>query len=48
MPNLIGPLGSEPVIWTECVFVETVANLAILGEPDGQELSEQCEAFPGT
>jgi hypothetical protein len=44
-PDLIGPLGKKPYAWAECVFVDPVADIAVLGEPDGQELFEQWKAF---
>jgi len=34
--NLLGPLDTRsPSIAAECVFVDPVANIAVLGEPDG-------------
>jgi len=42
--RLLGPLGSAaPSILAECLFVDPVADLAILGAPDGQD--EEAEAF---
>lgn len=35
--NLIGPLGAEPTVTAECVFVDPVADISVLGSPDGQE-----------
>src|SRR5215472_6256348 len=46
-PNLLGPLGSERRIWAECLFVDPVADIAVLGQPDGQELFEQAGAYDG-
>lgn len=43
--NLLGPLGEPPSVWAEVVFVDPVADLAVLSGPDGQELFEQSEAF---
>lgn len=44
--RLLGPLGSEaPLILTECLFVDPVADLAILGTPDTQDQCEEAEAF---
>lgn len=35
--GLLGPLGtSKPSIMAECLFVDPVADIAVLGEPDGQ------------
>lgn len=42
---LLGPLRQEPTVWAECLFVDPVADIAVLGEPDGQELFEQSRAY---
>ena len=42
---LLGPLGQEPTVWAECLFADLIADIAVLGEPDSQELSEQWNAF---
>lgn len=44
-PKLIGPLGAEPTIWTECVFVDAVSDLAVLGSPDNQRLYEEAPGY---
>jgi hypothetical protein len=43
--NLLGPLGKTPNLWAECVFVDPVADLAVLRGPDGQVLCDECEAY---
>ena len=46
--DLIGRRGKRPRITPECVFVDTVADIAVLGPPDSQmfgEAREQYEAF---
>lgn len=44
--NLLRPLGDrEPGVWAECLFVDPVSDIAILGAPDAQALSEQHEAL---
>ena len=46
--RLIGPLGAEPHVTAACVFVDQMADIAVLGEPDNQALSDehdQYEAF---
>lgn len=44
--NLLGPLGKKkPKVWAECLFVDPVADVAVLGCPDDQELWEQAEAY---
>ena len=42
---MLGPLGEKPTVWAECLFADPISDLAILGPPDDQELSEQCEAY---
>jgi hypothetical protein len=43
--KLLGPLGQEPTVWAECLFVDPIADIAVLGSPDNQELVEQAEAY---
>jgi len=43
--NILGPLDEEPSVWAECLFVDPVADIAILGEPDSQELCDEWEAY---
>jgi hypothetical protein len=43
--RLLGPLGQEPDVWCECLFVDPISDVAILGRPDGQELYEQARAY---
>ena len=43
--NLLAPLGEEPSVWAECLFFDPVSDLAILGEPDNQELGEENDAY---
>ncbi len=47
-PEIISPLGVKPSISAECIFVDPIADLAVLDEPDGQEryLCEQADAYP--
>jgi hypothetical protein len=42
---VLGPLEADPTIWAECVFADPVADIAVLGPPDNQELWAQCEAY---
>lgn len=44
-PNLLAPLGEEPSVWAECLFFDPVADVAVLGEPDSQELGEESDEF---
>lgn len=43
--NLLGPLGAQPTVWADCLFVDPVGDVAILGSPDNQELGEQADAY---
>ena len=43
--SLIGALGEEPSIWTECVFVDPIADVAVLAEPDGQALFDEWQEY---
>ena len=43
--NLLGPIGAEPKVWTECLFANPVADIAVLGPPDDQELGDEAEAY---
>ncbi len=39
---LLGVLGrKKPTVWAECLFVDPVADIAVLGPPDDQELSDE-------
>jgi hypothetical protein len=44
-PSLLGPLGAEPTVWAECVFVDPIADIAVLGAVDGQELYAEAMAY---
>lgn len=43
--KLIGPLDTEPYVSVECLFVDPVADLAVLGPVDGQELYDEARAY---
>ncbi len=43
--ELLGPLRGKPTVWTECLFVDPIADIALLGIPDDQELFEQADAY---
>jgi hypothetical protein len=43
--NLLGPIGAKPTVWAECLFVDPVADLAVLGTPDNQRLFDEAEAY---
>jgi len=42
---LLGPLGATPTVWAECLFADPVADIAVLGAPDNQELSAEADAY---
>jgi hypothetical protein len=42
---LLGPLGQEPTVWAECLFVDPIGDIAVLGPPDGQELYNEWNAY---
>src|SRR6266851_749384 len=39
--SLLAPIGTEPTVWAECLFVDPIADIAVLGPPDNQALSDQ-------
>jgi hypothetical protein len=43
--SLLGPLGAKPTVHAECLFADPVADIAALGSPDHQELSDEAEAY---
>ncbi len=43
--DLVGALDAEPTIFAECRFAELIADIAILGAPDGQELYTKAQAY---
>ena len=44
-PKIVGPLDRKRRVWAECLFADPVSDLAVLGEPDGQILYEESEAY---
>jgi hypothetical protein len=44
-PELLGPLGANPTVSAECLFVDPIADVAILGEPDRELFEEENEAY---
>jgi hypothetical protein len=43
--KLLGPLGRTPSVWAECLFVDPIADLAVLGEPDRQAFPPEMTAY---
>lgn len=44
-PKLVGPLGSNPMVWAECLFVDPIADVAVLGAPDNQQFPTQSDEY---
>lgn len=44
-PDLVSSLGVVQKVWTECMFVDPIADIALLGPPDGQSLCNEFEAY---
>jgi hypothetical protein len=45
-PRLLGPLsGKRTTVWASCIFADPVADIAVLCEPDNQELYKEAEAY---
>lgn len=42
---LLGTLCGDCKIWAECLFVDPVSDIAVLGGPDNQELFDEAEAY---
>src|SRR5262245_19793104 len=32
--DILGPLSEKPTVWAECLYVDPIADIAILGSPD--------------
>jgi hypothetical protein len=43
--NLIRPLDRKRMVWAECLFVDTMADIALLGAPDNMELYKQYQGY---
>ena len=43
--NLLGAIDTRRTVWTECLFVDPVADIAVLDTPDTQELSDKVGAY---
>ncbi len=42
---LLGPLRRKSTVWAECLFADPIADIAVLGVPDDQELFKQADAY---
>jgi len=44
--NLLGTLDQAKTgVWTECLFVDPIADIAVLGCPEDQELGDEADAY---
>ena len=43
--ELLAPLGKKPTVWATCLFVDPMADIAVLGKPDNQALSDEADAY---
>lgn len=43
--NMLGPLGSAPTAPCECLFINPIADVAVVGVPDTQTLSDEADAY---
>jgi hypothetical protein len=41
----LGPLDGKCTVWAACIFVDPVADIAVLGQPDNQIFSEEADAY---
>ncbi len=42
---LLAPLGREPAVCAECLFADPIADIAVLGSPDNQDLWDEAKAY---
>ena len=43
--HILGPLDGEPRVSAECLFVDPIADIAVLGSPDNQALFAEAIAY---
>jgi hypothetical protein len=44
--KLLGEIGKKPTVWAQCLFVDPISDIAVLGPPDYcQELSDQWKEY---
>jgi hypothetical protein len=43
--RLLAPIGTEPTVWAECLFVDPIGDIAVLGPPNIPERSDQYEQY---
>jgi hypothetical protein len=44
-PKLLAPLGKKPRVWAECLFADPIADIAVLGAPDNQALTDEAKSY---
>jgi hypothetical protein len=45
--NLLAPLGDKRSVWAECLFVDPIGDIAVLGTPDDQLFYDESKAYDG-
>jgi hypothetical protein len=45
--SLIGPRGAALTVWAECLFVDPIADVAVLTCPDNQVFLDEVDAYEG-
>jgi hypothetical protein len=43
--KLLALLGEKPAVLTECLFVDPIVDVAVLGSPDNQQLFDEARAY---
>jgi hypothetical protein len=43
--NMLGPLNSPPTVACECLFINPIADVAVVGVPDTQTYSDEAEGY---
>ena len=43
--RLLSQLGKKPTVWAECLFIDPIADIAVLGPPDNQALRDEWDAY---
>jgi hypothetical protein len=43
--KILGPLDAKPTVWAECLFVDLIADLAVLGAPDSCGMSDENKQY---
>ena len=43
--NMLGPLGSEPTVACECLFINPIADVAVVGVPDTETFSDEADGY---